>query len=108
MFPGKPDFIARLFYLTTEQGGRKTPAFNGYRPHIEFGHKEFITSGQQVFLNKEQANPGEEVEAEITILSKDKFKKELKIGIIFKFCEGSRIVGFGEIIQILNKELELQ
>ncbi len=100
------DFIAKLYYLNTEQGGRKTPAFSGYRPHIQFGHKKYNTSGQQVFLNKNEVRPGENVDAEITIIATEEFKNELKIGAFFKFSEGSRIIGFGEIIKILNRELE--
>ena len=90
----------------TEQGGRKTPVFPGYRPHVQFGHKPFNTSGQQIFLSKSQVNPGEKADAEITIIAKETFKNELSIGMIFKFCEGGIIIRFGEIIRILNKEFE--
>ena len=101
-----PDFIAKLYYLTNEQGGRSSYASSGYRPHIQFSYKKYNTSGQQRFLNKEVVKPGENVDAEITILATEEFKNELRSGMIFKFCEGSRVIGFGEIIEIINKELE--
>ena len=102
----EPDFTAKLFYLTSEQGGRNSFASSGYRPHIQFSHKKYNTSGQQIFLNKEIVKPGENVEAEITIIAIEEFRNELYPGMLFKFCEGSRIIGFGEIIEIINKELE--
>jgi hypothetical protein len=50
---GKVDFIAELKYLTTEEGGRKTPVHSGYRPQVKFCFTEMQTSGQQTFIDKE-------------------------------------------------------
>ena len=72
------DFIADLKYLTTEEGGRKTPVFSsGYRPQIKFDFDEMQTSGQQTFLNKETVYPGDTVEAVIKILSVEYFTNTL-------------------------------
>ena len=48
------DFIAELYFLTTENGGRKLFAINGYRPHIQFDFDEMHTSGQQTYLNQDR------------------------------------------------------
>ena len=101
----QPDFIAELHYRTTEQGGRKAPAFTGYRPQVKFAFSEMQTSGQQKFLNKEIVYPGETVIAEIAILSTDFFKNKLMQGLEFEFREGNRIIGTGKIINVLNKDL---
>jgi translation elongation factor EF-Tu-like GTPase len=106
MFNKQPDFTAKLKYLTSEQGGRKTPAHSGYRPQVKFDFTEMQTSGQQVLLDKEIVYPGEEVTAEITILSHEFFQNKLWIGMKYEFREGMRIIGTGEILKILNKELE--
>ncbi len=107
-FPKSPDFIAKLQYKTTEEGGRTTKVFSNYRPHIEFdGIPDLLTSGQQVFLDKEEVNPGDRVKAEITVLSSDLMKGKLHIGQRFKFCEGSRVIGTGEIASFLNVALEV-
>lgn len=101
------DFIADLKYLTTEEGGRKTPVFaTGYRPQIKFDFDEMQTSGQQTFLNKEIVYPGETVEAIIEIISVEHFENTLTEGMTFEFREGSRIIGTGKITVILNDKLK--
>ncbi len=102
----KVDFIAELRYLTTEEGGRKTPAKSGYRPQIKFDFDEMQTSGQQTFINKEFVNPGENVKAKIKILSPDHFANTLTEGIEFEFREGATIIGKGKIEYIVNEKLE--
>lgn len=101
-----PDFIAKLHYLTTKEGGRSTPAFSGYRPQVKFPFSEMQTSGQQIFIDKEEVYPGDNVNAEITIISVEYYKKRLYPGLQFEFREGSKIIGTGEIIEVLNKELK--
>jgi hypothetical protein len=101
------DFIAELRYLTTEEGGRKTPVFStGYRPQIKFDFDEMQTSGQQTFLNKETVYPGDTVEAAIRILSVEHFANTLTEGMAFEFREGSKIIGTGIITTILNESLQ--
>lgn len=102
----KVDFIAELQYLTTEQGGRKTPAKSGYRPQVKFDFNEMQTSGQQTFINKELVNPGENVKAKIKILSPNYFAHTLTEGMEFEFREGPTIIGTGKIEYIVNEKLE--
>ena len=47
--------------MTTEQGGRKTPAFSSYRPQVKFDFTEMQKSGQQTFIDKETVYPGDKV-----------------------------------------------
>jgi len=100
------DFIAVLKYKTTEEGGRKTPAFTRIRPAIKFPFSEYLTSGEQIFINKDIVHPGETVEAEIKILAVDVFQNCLEEGMNFSFQEGSRITGTGRITKILNEKLK--
>ena len=103
------DFIAELEFLTSEQGGRKTPAHSNYRPHIEFdNYPEYLTSGNQTYIDKEIVEPEEKVKAEIAILGTEYFSKRLYENLEFKFCEGSRIIGYGKIIKIINPDLKLE
>jgi hypothetical protein len=99
----KTDFIARLTYRTTEQGGRKTPAKSGYRPQVKFDFTEMQTSGKQTFIDKETVFPGDTVDAKIKILSPDYFTGCLTEGMAFEFREGARIMGTGEIKYIVNE-----
>jgi hypothetical protein len=102
----KVDFIAELQYLTTEQGGRKTPASSGYRPQVKFDFTEMQTSGQQTFIDKESVYPGDKVDAKIKILSPDYFADCLTEGMNFEFREGSTLIGTGQIKYIINDKLE--
>lgn len=106
MLNKKPDFIAELKYLTTDQGGRRTPARSGYRPHVKFAFSEMQTSGQQIFLDQEIVHPGDTVNAEITIISTQFFDHMLSPEMTFEFSEGPRTIGTGRIIKILNQNLQ--
>lgn len=99
------DFIAELLFKTTEEGGRKTPAQSGYRPHIKFDFDEILTSGQQIYINQEIVFPGDTVSAEITILAKKHFANKLEIGMHFTFSEGPKVIGTGTILEITNLTL---
>jgi translation elongation factor EF-Tu-like GTPase len=101
----KPDFIATLYYKTSEEGGRNTPAQSGYRPTVKFPFDEMFTGSIQNFLDKESVKPGEVVEAQITIIATPYFKGKLSEGIDFVFTEGLTIIGTGVIKEILNKDL---
>src|ERR1700744_1853392 len=102
----EPDFIAELYYLTPEQGGRRTPFFKtGYRPQVEFPFSSMQTSGQQTFLNKDVVYPGDNVIVEIAIASPQFFEKQLSVGLNFLCKEGSRIIAKGKILEILNFSL---
>ncbi|RYD55656.1 MAG: hypothetical protein EOP56_15165 [Sphingobacteriales bacterium] len=103
---GGADFIATLTYLTTEKGGRQTPALSGYRPQIKFDFSEIQTSGQQTFIDRKMVYPGDSVEAEIKIIAAEYFNGQLKEKMKFDFREGSRIIGTGQIKHIVNKELK--
>ena len=103
-----PDFEAKLKYLSTEQGGRKTPAYSGYRPQVKFEFTRMQTSGSQKFIGTDEVYPGETVLAQITILSPQFFESQLKIGMEFEFREGAKIIGTGTIIKILNETLEMR
>lgn len=103
---GTPDFIADVKYLTTEEGGRRTCAFTGYRPHFQLNDKKEMTSAEQLFVNKDIVYPGESVITEIRILGVETFKGLLFNGQKFKLGEGPRIVAEGTIKEVINKELE--
>lgn len=100
------DFIAELTYLTTEEGGRKSPAKSGYRPHVKFDFDDMHTSGQQTFIDREWVHPGDSVKAKIKILASDHFANSLKEEMKFTFWEGSNLIGTGEISYIVNSRLE--
>jgi elongation factor Tu len=99
------DFIAQLKYK--KQGGRQTPVYSGYRPHIEFEDiPEMKTSGQQLFVEQEVVYPGDEVTAKITLLLHKYMEGRLYQHQKFSFYEGATKMGDGTIVEIVNKKLE--
>ena len=102
----KVDFIAELTYLSTEQGGRKTPANSGYRPDIKFDFSEMKTCGIQTFIEKNIVLPGETINAKIKIIASNYFANLLTEGMKFEFMEGPILIGIGEIKNIINHKLE--
>jgi hypothetical protein len=102
---GDPDFVAKLTYLTTEEGGRDGYAASGYRPYVKFDGRKEITSGEQLFVDKDKVLPGETVTAEIRMLSPNFFDKYLFVGQHFEIGEGSKVVGHGEVLEIINPSL---
>lgn len=103
---GTPDFIADLKYLTTNEGGRRTCAFSGYRPHFQLDNKKEMTSAEQLFVDKDMVCPGDSVTAEIRILGIETFKGLLYNGQKFNLGEGPRIVAVGIIKEVINEQLK--
>jgi len=101
----QPDFIARLEYKTTAEGGRRTPVKSGYRSQVKFYFIEMQSSGQQTFLNKDIVYPGDIVDAEIIVVSPEIFENSLTEGTPFEIREGPTIVGVGQIMRLLNEGL---
>ena len=102
---GNSDFVARLSYKTTEQGGRRGPARSGYHPQVKFEFSELQTSTVQIFRDREWAYPGDVVVAEMQMVGRDYFRGKLEVGMRFEVREGVRVTALGEILEICNKSL---
>ena len=101
-----PDLVARVIYLTIEQGGRRTPAGNGHRPQTKFEGLRGLTPAEQIFTDKrEYILPGDAAEAEITLVTKDQFRRSLYAGQMFEFFDNDKLIGTGTILKVLNGEL---
>jgi hypothetical protein len=100
------DFIATLTYKSTEKGGRKTAASSGYRPIVKFPFSAEMTSGQQLFIDKDAAYPGDTLQAKIKLATPVVYYGKLYEQMEFEFKEGSVTVGVGRIDYIVNDALE--
>jgi len=99
------DFMAKIDYISTNNGGRKSFAVSGYRPQIKFPFSEMMTTGEQSFIGQESVEPGQTVNANIKLLSPDFYKNKLEVGMSFKVVEGKQIVANGILIKIFNEDL---
>lgn len=101
----QPDFVAKVRFVTTEEGGRKGFAATGYRPTFKLLDQTEMTSAKQKFRGTDQVQPGQEVISEIRIIWVEAFEQKLSVGTDFELREGSRTVAKGEIIEVINERL---
>ena len=90
-------FMAQVYVLTKEEGGRHTPFFKGYRPQFYFRTTD-VTGNVKLPDNVEMVMPGDNVEMEIELLTPIAMDKELR----FAIREGGRTVGAGVVAEIME------
>ena len=89
-------FKASIYVLKKEEGGRHTPFGNRYRP--QFYLRTMDCTGEITLPEGvDMVMPGDNVEIEVTLIS----KVALNEGLRFAIREGGRTVGSGQITQIL-------
>lgn len=99
------DLIIKVKVLTENEGGRKTPFFNGYRGQFYYNNSDWDATYE--IIDKTEAKPGEEVELELVTASREIHFGKFEIGKEVKIREGSRVVAVGTVTKILNRKFEL-
>jgi elongation factor Tu len=90
-------FVARVYVLKKEEGGRHTPFFNNYRPQFYFRTTD-VTGSIQLPEGVEMIMPGDNVDMKVELLKEIALEKELR----FAIREGGRTVGAGVVTEILE------
>ncbi len=98
----QPELEAEIYYLTEQQGGRKTAVGNGYRVQFYYNGKDW--DAPQQFLDKEICNLGETVKVYLQTLSPDFHVGHFFVGQEFETREGAKTVGKGKITKILRPD----
>ncbi len=93
------DIEAEIYFLTTEEGGRKSYALNGYRPQFFYYGKDWDAPHE--YPDVEKVNPGDTVRAFLGFLSPQEHVNKIHVGMEFLIREGSKTVGRGVVIKIL-------
>ena len=95
---------ALLSFLSTEEGGRQTPAFSGYRPNHNFGEASgrAFYIGQITFARGESILPGESKEVDIEFLNGPGLIDALRSGRPWRIQEGPKLVATAAMIEILE------
>jgi translation elongation factor EF-Tu-like GTPase len=96
------NFTALLSMLPTEQGGRKRPVYNHYRPAFSFNRVNQF-SGEISFDDEQELRPGNTTTVEVKLLPSRHIPQRLKSGDAFTILEGDKIVGTG-VIQHIKDE----
>ena len=94
------DIEAKVTFLSSDLGGRKTPAMTGYRP--QFSYDGFDWDGIQSYPDRECVYPGETVMAYIAFLNPEHHRGKLYPGKEFQVREGSRVVATGIVTRVLE------
>ena len=90
-------FKAEVYILSKEEGGRHTPFFNGYRPQFYFRTTD-VTGTVKLPKEVEMVMPGDNVMAEVELITPIAMEKELR----FAIREGGHTVGAGVISEVVE------
>ncbi|MEE9384198.1 MAG: elongation factor Tu [Nannocystaceae bacterium] len=90
-------FMAQVYVLKKEEGGRHTPFFKGYKPQFYFRTTD-VTGGIVLPEGVEMVMPGDNVEMEINLGKTIACEEGLK----FAIREGGRTVGAGVVTSIIE------
>lgn len=90
-------FMAEVYVLKKEEGGRHTPFFNGYRPQFYMRTMD-ITGNIELPAGVEMVMPGDNVNMQVELIS----PVALETGSHFAIREGGRTVGAGVVTKILK------
>jgi len=90
-------FVAKVYILSKEEGGRHTPFFKGYRPQFYFRTTD-VTGTVKLPDDVEMVMPGDNITFEGELITPIAMEKELR----FAIREGGRTVGAGVISEIIE------
>ena len=90
----KTEFLAEVYVLAKEEGGRHTPFFDGYQPQFFF--RSTHVAGRTEIVEQDMAMPGDGVQLKVRL---DK-PIALVEGARFAIREGSRTIGSGVVTEI--------
>jgi elongation factor Tu len=91
------DFEAEIYVLSTDEGGRHTPFFNGYRPQFYFRTTD-VTGALQLPAGTEMVMPGDNVKIVVQLIA----PIAMEDGLRFAIREGGRTVGAGVVSKVLK------
>jgi len=90
-------FMAEVYVLTKEEGGRHTPFFKGYRPQFYFRTTD-VTGTVELPEGVEMVMPGDNTNMRVELITPIAMEKELR----FAIREGGKTVGAGVITEIIE------
>ena len=90
-------FLAEVYVLKKEEGGRHTPFHNNYRPQFYLRTLD-ITGEIQLPEGVEMVMPGDNVTITVNLI----YPVAMSQGLRFAIREGGRTVGAGQVVKILE------
>ena len=90
-------FMAEVYVLGKEEGGRHTPFFNGYRPQFYFRTTD-VTGSCDLPAGVEMVMPGDNVSMTVKLIAPIAMEE----GLRFAIREGGRTVGAGVVAKVIE------
>ena len=95
-------FVAEVYVLKKEEGGRHTPFFAGYKPQFYFRTTD-VTGSVKALKSREGKSaemcmPGDNIAMEVEIISPIAMEE----GLRFAIREGGRTVGAGVVVEVIE------
>jgi elongation factor Tu len=90
-------FMAEVYVLSKDEGGRHTPFFSNYRPQFYFRTTD-VTGAIKLPEGVEMVMPGDNVSLEVELITPIAMEKTMR----FAIREGGRTVGAGRVADILD------
>jgi elongation factor Tu len=91
------NFLAQVYVLNKDEGGRHTPFFSNYRPQFYFRTTD-ITGSIGLPEGVEMVMPGDNTEMTVELIAPIAMEE----GLRFAIREGGRTVGAGRVTNIIN------
>ena len=91
------NFLAQVYVLSKEEGGRHTPFFNGYRPQFYIRTTD-VTGSIKLPEGVEMVMPGDNIEMTVELIQ----PVAMEEGVHFAIREGGRTVGAGVCTKIVQ------
>lgn len=98
----EPELEADIYYLTEQEGGRKSDVRSGYRGQFFYDGNDWDAS--QEFMDKDVCVLGDTVAVRLITLSPLFHVGQFYIGKTFEVREGKKIVGHGKITKIVRED----
>ena len=90
-------FLASVYILKKEEGGRHTPFHDNYRPKFYIRTLD-VTGEIKLLEGREMVMPGDNVSFEVNLI----YPVAINVGLRFAIREGGRTVGAGQVTEILE------
>ncbi|WP_268957076.1 EF-Tu/IF-2/RF-3 family GTPase, partial [Plesiomonas shigelloides] len=91
------NFVAEVYILSKDEGGRHTPFFKGYRPQFYFRTTD-VTGTIELPEGVEMVMPGDNIQMVVTLIAPIAMDE----GLRFAIREGGRTVGAGVVAKIIK------
>ena len=90
-------FMAEVYVLSKDEGGRHTPFFNNYRPQF-YVRTPDVTGSIKLPEGVEMVMPGDNIQMEVELITPIALEKTMR----FAIREGGRTVGAGRVGDIIE------